>query len=371
MEKTPRLIDIAKLADVSIGTVDRVLHNRGRVAEKTKGKVLKIAADLGYKPNIFASALAATRTSKKIFTILPKPGIDPYWDLVHFGFEKAREQLSSSNISFETYFFDLFDPEDFEEKIDEIVERPDGIVVAPIFLSKNTKMMQRFAELKVPYVTVNTLIGSESNYLLSYVGPDSFQSGKLAGRLLAIHCSPKDKVMMIPLEKDFKNAHHMLEKERGFREAFAAIAPRVDVVTCEFEDYDDPEKLGAFLANNLNQLEGLSGIYTSASRISMIAAYFKKSGIDHVKLVGYDSLPENLHYLQTGQIDYLINQNPSLMGYLGTMNICNYLIYKIKPIKLQYLPLDVLLPENIDHHSRNYLFESNSVLKPVWSTADS
>ena len=38
--------DVAKRAGVSIGTVDRVIHNRGRVSEKTQKKVLKICREM-------------------------------------------------------------------------------------------------------------------------------------------------------------------------------------------------------------------------------------------------------------------------------------------------------------------------------------
>ena len=37
-QKKARIKDIATMAGVSIGTVDRVIHNRGEVAEKTKTK---------------------------------------------------------------------------------------------------------------------------------------------------------------------------------------------------------------------------------------------------------------------------------------------------------------------------------------------
>ena len=34
-----RIVDIAKMAGVSVGTVDRVIHNRGRVSEENRKKV--------------------------------------------------------------------------------------------------------------------------------------------------------------------------------------------------------------------------------------------------------------------------------------------------------------------------------------------
>ena len=49
MSKTPRLIDIADLANMSVGTVDRVLHERGRVSIETREKILRIAKEIGYE----------------------------------------------------------------------------------------------------------------------------------------------------------------------------------------------------------------------------------------------------------------------------------------------------------------------------------
>ena len=48
------LNEIAKLANVSVGTVDRVIHNRGRVSEETKKRVQQLIDDLDYKPNVIA-----------------------------------------------------------------------------------------------------------------------------------------------------------------------------------------------------------------------------------------------------------------------------------------------------------------------------
>ena len=49
--------EIAKLANVSAGTVDRVLHNRKGVSQKTKEKIQAIIAEHDYKPNIIARQL--------------------------------------------------------------------------------------------------------------------------------------------------------------------------------------------------------------------------------------------------------------------------------------------------------------------------
>ena len=51
-----RIKDVAKLAGVSVGTVDRVLHNRPNVSEEARTKVEKAIKEMDYRPNVYASA---------------------------------------------------------------------------------------------------------------------------------------------------------------------------------------------------------------------------------------------------------------------------------------------------------------------------
>ena len=54
-----RIVDIAKMAGVSVGTVDRVIHNRGRVSEENRKKVQTILEMVHYQPNLMARSLAS------------------------------------------------------------------------------------------------------------------------------------------------------------------------------------------------------------------------------------------------------------------------------------------------------------------------
>ena len=53
--------DVARIAGVSIGTVDRVIHQRGEVSTKNRDLILRVIEEIGYKPNIYASALASNK----------------------------------------------------------------------------------------------------------------------------------------------------------------------------------------------------------------------------------------------------------------------------------------------------------------------
>ncbi|MFC7705402.1 LacI family DNA-binding transcriptional regulator [Plastorhodobacter daqingensis] len=61
-DERPRLREVAEAAGVSVITASRCLSNPDRVSEKTRTRVLKVAAELGYIPNRVASGLVSSRT---------------------------------------------------------------------------------------------------------------------------------------------------------------------------------------------------------------------------------------------------------------------------------------------------------------------
>ena len=97
---------IAIEAKVSIGTVDRVLHNRGRVAQETKEKILAIAKENGYEPNTFARNL---KLSKKFTFAIILPHLESeysYWSLPYEGILKAKNELSQLSVFIKLIEFD-------------------------------------------------------------------------------------------------------------------------------------------------------------------------------------------------------------------------------------------------------------------------
>ena len=90
MKKRVRIKDVAERAGVSTGTVDRVIHKRGKVAKEVKEKVLAVIAELGFKRNQFASALASNRNIR-VSVLLPKNDNELYWQSSYRGLEKASK----------------------------------------------------------------------------------------------------------------------------------------------------------------------------------------------------------------------------------------------------------------------------------------
>ena len=53
----PTIRDVARLANVSIGTASKALNNNGSLREETRERVRTAARDLGFRPNDLAQSL--------------------------------------------------------------------------------------------------------------------------------------------------------------------------------------------------------------------------------------------------------------------------------------------------------------------------
>ena len=99
MNKLPdriRIKDIARLADVSVGTVDRVIHGRSGVSESSRKRVEEILKQLDYQPNMYASALASNK-KYSFACLLPQHLEGEYWTDVEKGISKALSTYSDFN----------------------------------------------------------------------------------------------------------------------------------------------------------------------------------------------------------------------------------------------------------------------------------
>src|SRR5690348_2216629 len=96
-KKVIRIKDIAVKAKVSTGTVDRVIHGRGRVSEDVRTRVLKIIKDLKYEPNLMARTLGANR-QYYIAALIPDHQEDSYWLAPKTGIEKAEKDLKQYGV---------------------------------------------------------------------------------------------------------------------------------------------------------------------------------------------------------------------------------------------------------------------------------
>jgi len=353
-----RIKDIAEKAGVSTGTVDRVLHKRGKVAADVEHRVLQVLKEMNYEPNLIARALGSNKTYA-IAALIPDPVFDSYWQAPKDGVEAAEAVLKQYGLRVQQYLFNPYDVNCYIEKAKQITESgADGIFLSPIFYRETMPFFRQWQNQNIPYVLFNTHIPEAD--ALCYVGQDSYQSGLLAGKL--IHYGQPDPctILVAHIDEEIGNAAHLLKKEQGLRDYFAKNDPagRYKIIAVSL-NRTDPESFNNKLNEAISENPGLQSIYITTSKAYDIAAWLEQKEIQNIKLVGYDLLPKNLHYLESGQISFLINQNPKGQGYWGIHQLANNLVFKKAVPGLKYLPIDVITGENAAYYTQPELIHDN------------
>ena len=147
--------EIAALAGVSRGTVDRVLNHRGAVSPKTAEKILEIAQALDYKPNRAGIVLAAQKHKLKLGVVLLGRG-NPFYEEVLLGISEKAAELESYNCTVLIRQTD-YDREEQLAAIDELIaEGVNGLALSPYNDNAVRQKINTLYEQHIPVVTLNT-----------------------------------------------------------------------------------------------------------------------------------------------------------------------------------------------------------------------
>ena len=179
-----RIKDIAKMADVSVGTVDRVIHGRSGVSESSRKRVEEILKQLDYQPNMYASALASNK--KYAFAcLLPLHEKGEYWTDVETGIHNAVETYSDFNVAVHLSYYDPYDYHSFAEASGQILAlEPDGVMFAPTVPQYTKPFTDELPQHNIPYIYIDSNIKEAP--ALSFYGQNSHQSGYFAARMLML-----------------------------------------------------------------------------------------------------------------------------------------------------------------------------------------
>jgi LacI family transcriptional regulator len=343
--------EIALKAGVSKGTVDRVIHKRGNVSAEARAKVVEAMKELDYQPNLIASALASKKP-KKIAVMIPDSEKDQFWKQPQSGILKAEKAVRDYRVEIDFYPFRDADKQHFMEQGENILSKAyHAILIAPSFLKEGQIILSKFEKQNLPYVQINTFLDRESSCFLAYIGQDSYASGMLAAKLLNFGIDENASALILHLEKDAYNAKHLVDKEKGFNDFFSQQNKRkIHIVKGGFGDVLDTKGLEDYIANLLSTHANVQGIFVTTSKVFHIVPILKKLGRADIKLVGFDLIENNLKYLYEDHLHFLINQNPQKQGFMGIMNLFNYLVLKKEIKHIQHLSLDVVMKENVQYY---------------------
>jgi LacI family transcriptional regulator len=345
--KKARIKDIARLAGVSIGTVDRVIHNRGEVAEITKSKVQQILKETNYSPNLVAQVLK----SKKRFhlvSLLPEPTEDnSFWKNHPLGMKRALEELDPFPVTLSQINFDMQSEDDFQKKTNTVLElKPDGVLLAPIFKSESVAFCSRLQKEKIPFVFIDGYI--ENTDFLAYIGEDIFQSGRVAGQLVDMVTPERSDILVVTIARNIRNVHHLNNRTKGFLSYFRNSGKnKAKKITINISD-PSTDIIKRALDKAFQENPGIGSVFITGSRSYLIAQYLEKKGLESINLIGYDLLDSNVKFLKSGITRFLIGQRPGEQTFKGIKKLFEYLSQHKIPDKIEYLPVDIVTSENVD-----------------------
>jgi LacI family transcriptional regulator len=335
--------EIARRANVSIATVDRVLHNRNGVSKQTKDKILSIIKELNYEPNLLAQRLAS-RKILRLATLMPEVSNETsFWDAPLEGIEQAEKEIKQFGIIIDKYFYDQNKIESFVEQTRIILEsKPDGILLAPSFIEESVRFTDKCRQLTIPYVLIDSDLPNEGS--LSYIGPNLYHSGYLAAHLVSYLIEKGEKILLVNISREIDNHHHLLKKEEGFRAYFDKHKPADKIIKIDIRNTDS-KSIEKFLSSAFTDHEDIRVVFVTNSRVSKVA-HFIESINKEVILIGYDFLKENIEYMDKGIIDFLVCQKPKQQGYRGLISLYQHLAFSSTVEKIYFMPIDILTKEN-------------------------
>ncbi len=341
--------DVARRAQVSTGTIDRVIHNRGKVSADKRKKVEQAIRELNFNPNLLARTLALGRNFHIGVLIPYAPSPQHYWSIPAKGIETTAAQYKDYGIVTDNFYYDLFDEASFiSQGINLINANPDAVIMAPLFLQESKMLTGKLQEAGIPYVFIDADLPDGQS--LSYIGPELTSSAFIAGRLLNSVLPVNCEILILNMVKGFANASALQRIESGFRSYFQQTG-LISEKSIHTLTINSTRKENVFheLERFYSGHPALKGVFVTNSKAFFISKFHDIHKLD-IRLLGYDLVEENINCLKEGKIDFIISQSPFQQGQRAIQTLFSYFVYKKEPVSIQHVPLDIIIRENLDFY---------------------
>lgn len=348
-----RIVDVARMAGVSAGTVDRVIHNRGKVSAENLRKIREVLASVDYQPNLVARSLASCR-ERRLAAIIPSYGEGDYWADVDAGIARAAVGIERFNIRLRRFTFDQYDHATFVRTLAHVRgEKFDGILLATLFSDSVVDFAHELDAQGVPYVFVDSNIPDCNR--LAYFGTSSFDAGVVAARLLSDRI-PLDADIVVGsiIHRGEGGSNQCRYREMGFRDYLSRVGFRGRLLEASLR-LDDEAYNKRVLDELLAANPRAAGAVTFNSTCYILANYLRSTDRRDVRLVGYDVIRRNREMLEAGVITALVAQRPAAQGYQSVMALCDMLVSGCHGAADNLMPIDIVLKENVPFYNSNII----------------
>ncbi len=333
--------DIAKLANVTIGTVDRALHGRPGISESTRQRVLEIARSVGYRPNLAARALSVRRTPIRIGVSIPRE-IHYYFDQLQQGLrEEAQraELLGVETIWEQTDRLGAAEP----QKVSELLRsEPRALILTPGDPQQLVPIIDDAERRNVRVMCVDT--DAPASMRSSAVCVNAAVSGRVAAELLGAMIPTGSEVAVIT---GMLHIEDHRKKAEGFQEVFPQFCSggRVTEIIEAHEDEDEAfQKCFALLERK----PSLAGIYVNTANCLPVCRAIGALGLaGRLRLITTDLFGEMRPYFEKGTISASIYTRPYVQGELAMRLMVDHLVNGAALPKAHYLAPHVVMRSSL------------------------
>ncbi len=335
--------EIATLAGVSRGTVDRVLNNRGSVSKETAKKVNEVANALSYKPNKAGLVLAAQKKNIKLGVIIFSTS-NPFFADVLKGIEEKADDLKSYNCAVIVKQISINTTAQLKAIDELITEEVNGIALAPCNDERIRKRINELYERNIPVVTLNTDI--ENSKRIAYVGSHYRKSGATAAGLLKLMLNKNVNIGIITGSSDIL-CH--TERIAGFMDSLKPYSDQMhitSVIEAHDDDIESYEQTLHLLQSHpeINALFfAAGGVYGGCRAITALDLASK------LHVIAFDKFETTEHFLKNEVLSAVICQQPLIQGKKPLDLLFTYLVLgELPKSEYNYTAVDIRIFENIN-----------------------
>lgn len=340
---------IAQKAGVSVGTVDRILHNRGNVSAEAMKAVQAVLKTCNYRRNIHTSAVAFKKTGKslKLVATIPFSQKGEYWDLVYDGINKGLHEYGDISINCKFAFFDQFDSFSCKKVFDGILEDScSAVIIAPTFVSETKDFCKQLDDRGIPYVFVDGKI-ADCNPVATYMA-DQTACGRLMARMTEAFTPADGEVaIFLPKRTGTLMSNNSLVRTEAFREYYSVVNPS-RTIREGYYTTDDPQANIQEIRDFLSAFPDVKSIAVMISTGYLISDALVRLGVRDICVGGYDVTHGNERCIKEDTLTFIINQHPQKQGFNCIESVLHFLLYGSPDTNLpQMQHIDVILKENI------------------------
>ncbi len=328
--------EIAQLAGVSRGTVDRALNHRGRVNPEVAERIWKIAEELEYHPGRKYTGHLDEDKPLKI-GVVTQMSESPFMIQIRRGLSDIQKELKERGVCI---FQENMNSVNEEEQLQAIARLEEegvcGLAIMPIECDRVRDSLNRLIEkTRMPVVTFNTdIIGTKRD---CFVGLDNRKSGYTAAGLMGMLTRGAGKVLIVTGSFTNSTNSHRVE---GFIEEIKQSFPGIELLGVQGSSGDAGE-VEQIILTTMEREPDLAGIFVACMGQEGVSRAFEKM---HLKkrpyVIVYDITPQNERALEADQIDFLIDQEGYRQGYQAVRLLYDYLT-RNKDLKPELMLTDI------------------------------